>query len=182
MIRRLMVRMFFSGLRMLVGLGVFWLLLAWWSERQGVKKTEALLQGDESVRLDSFEVEYQQRRVRCTDPESLRYLERCFRENSPTRFDDRITYEVFLQFADGTRLGIRTDWSRAGFSLCMPGDRLLQDGGEPRAYVVFRPPMREPIKEMIDFLNDDSRKAKGVVLIMEGGTIRREADPSLIYP
>ncbi len=90
------------------------------TERRGVAKTEALLRGDDTVQLAAFAVEYQQRRVHCSDPESLRYLERCIREHAPTTFDDRITYRVSLRFAGGGRLVVRTDWSSGGFSLCCP--------------------------------------------------------------
>ena len=149
-------------------------------ERRGLARTEALLRGDEKVRLHAFEVVYQQRRVRCTDPESLRYIERCFRENSRADFDDRITYRVSLQFAGGGRLDMRTDWSKGGFSLCMPGDRLLQDGGEPRAWIVFRAPVPSRVQEMINFLNDYYRRARGKVLHLEAGTSWFETDDSLL--
>lgn len=174
------VSLFLSGLITTV---VLWLITAsWLSQRLGVKKTEAMLLGDDSVQLTGFEVQFHERQVRCSDPVSLRYFEKCFRENSPTEFDRRITYRVNLQYSGDGRLTIRTDWARGGFLLCMPGDTLLQDGGEPRAWVVFRPPIPEPVKEMIDFLNDESGKADGNVLIMEEGGNRREQDPTLLRP
>jgi hypothetical protein len=148
----------------------------------GTEKTEALLRGDETVQLNSFEIDFQQRRVLCSDPEAVRYLERCLRENEPKRRELGTTYRLKLRFASGGELDVRTNWFEGGFSLCMPGDRPLEDGGNPRCGVVFRPPVPSSVKEMIDFLDSDSPRAKGTVLILEDGAIRREFDPSLRSP
>lgn len=155
------------------------LATCWWLERRGVENTEALLRGDESVRLDSLEIAYQQRQVFCTDPVCLRYFERCFRENAPSQFDDRLLYRITLRFSSGGSISLLTDWSKSGFSLSMPGDRPLQDGGTPRAWVVFRAPIPGQVKEMIDFLFDESPIARGSVLFLESNGNRKETDPSL---
>lgn len=150
------------------------------SNHRGVEDAEAMLRGENSVRLSSLEIEYQQRCVRCSEPATLRYIERCIRENEPAQLDDRTTYLVRLGFENGGVLEARTDWGRPGFLLCMPGDRLLQDGGEPRACVVFRSPMPTHVHEMIEFLLDDSGKSRGTVLVIEPDGIRRASDSSLL--
>jgi hypothetical protein len=163
-----------------VGFFLFGWIAAWRDGRRGVERTEALLRGDRTARLESFDISYQQRRVHCTDPEVLRYFESCFREGDP-RYPNRggmVTYLLRLEFEGGGRLEALTYWSEGGFRLYMPYQS-TDTGEEPRGSAWFQPPVPAPVREMIDFLNEDSPRARGQVLILEPGARRRERDAPL---
>lgn len=146
----------------------------------GVAKMEALLQGDAAAQLESVEIDYQQRRVRCSDPDALRYLERCFREGDKRPgLGGGVTYRLRLRFAGGGRVDTTTYWSDNGFRLYMPYQE-TDTGEEPRVRVVFSPPVPVSVAEMLAFLDRPWQEVKGAVLVIEPGGVRRESDRSLV--
>src|SRR5438034_1200942 len=75
------------------------------ADRRGIERTESLLGGDTAVQLTSVEIRYRQRRVHCSDPDALRYLEECFREGDQhPGLGGGVTYLLRLQFAGGGNL------------------------------------------------------------------------------
>jgi hypothetical protein len=169
------------GLAVVAGLCLVATLVATWrSEQLGLKKAEALLRGDRKVQLEAIEIDYQQRGVRCSDLEALRYLEDRMRKNNPSRSDLGTTYRLRLRFAGGGSLTTTTYWFDGGFSVCMPGDTPLSDGGRPRCVVVFTPELPASVKEIVNFLDRPWQKVKGTVLILEPGAVRQEHDRSLV--
>ncbi|MCE9564129.1 MAG: hypothetical protein K8U57_18960 [Planctomycetes bacterium] len=147
---------------------------------EGIEKIKLLIRGKETVQLASFEIYYQQRRVRCSDPEALRYLESCLWKSRRKSLENAgLTYRLRLQFAGGGSVDACTYWSPEGFHLYVPGDTPAGDGGSPSGVVVFKSPMPASIKVMIDFLQSPNDMVMGTVLILEGGGMRRENDPSI---
>jgi hypothetical protein len=150
------------------------------AEQLGIKRTEALLAGDPEVQLASVEISCQKRRVRCSDPAALRYLEGCFRDGDQRpRFKAGCTYLLRLRFAGGGSVEAATYWSEGGFCLYMPYQE-TDTGEEPRVRVVFKPPMPQQVAEMLVFLDRPWQEVKGMVLVVEPGSIRREFDRSLV--
>ena len=172
----------FALVSALVVIGMY-LICSWSLARKGsIEKAEALLRGDKTAQLQAFEIDYQQLRVRCTDPEALRYLESCLHEGDPLPPNSAgLTYRLRLEFASGGSLEVTTYWCKRGFTLYMPY-QATDTGESPRGGALFKSPMPASVKEMIDFLNDDSGKSRAMVLILEPGAGRREHDPSLYRP
>jgi hypothetical protein len=146
----------------------------------GVAKLEALLRGDPTPQLESVEIDYQQRRVRCSDPDALRYLERCFREGDKRPgLGGGTWYRLRLRFAGGGQVDATTYWSDNRFRLYMPYQE-PDTGEEPRVRVAFRPSVPVPVAEMLAFLDRPWQEVKGVVLVVEPGGVRREFERSLV--
>src|SRR5262249_43355651 len=141
----------------------------WRAGQLGIKRTEELLAGDAEAQLASFEICYQQRRVHCSDPDALRYLERCLRDGDRRRgFGGGVTYLLRLRFVGGANLDARTYGSDGGFSFYMPYQE-TDTGEEPRARVVFKPPVPPAVAELVAFLDRPWQEVKGVVLVIEPG-------------
>jgi len=146
----------------------------------GIGKTEMLLQGDPAAQLQSLEISYQQRLVRCSDPDALRYLERCIREGDKRPgLGGGVTYLLRLRFVGGGQMDAATYWSENGFRLYMPYQE-TDTGEEPKVRVAFKPPVPQAVMEMVAFLDCPWEEVKGVVLVIEPGGIRREFDRSLV--
>jgi hypothetical protein len=157
---------------LLLGYGVMQLI----EERRGEQKTFALLAGDPSVRFERFQIDYQQRRVICTDPEVLRYLEERFRRHDRHRLELGTTYQLAIDYQGGGHHAFGTYWSESGdFSLSLPEHG---DGGPSHGILLTRPRPR-PLEEMIRFLCQKEGVA-GVVLILEPGGVHRERDQFLV--
>jgi hypothetical protein len=149
------------------------------SDSQGLSKAQALVQGDQTVALESVQIDSQQRRVVCTDPVALRYLEDCLRHSDPDRKAWGTSYRVQFRFVGGGTLDAFTYWSEDGFSISMPDE----DGtGEhwPTRGIVFQPPLPLAVAEMVDFLEHPRQEVKSNVLILEPGGTRREFDRALV--
>lgn len=158
---------------LLVGYGVAQLL----EGSRGEQKTIALLSGDASIRLKQIQIDYQQRRLICSDPEVLRYLEERFRTFDPNRRELGTTYRLSLAYEDGGAASFSTYWSDAGdFSLFVgdPGD-----GGKCHGILLTNPRPRA-VDELIGFLLADHQKIAGMILMLEAGGSRVERDESLV--
>jgi hypothetical protein len=93
--------------------------------RRGEQKTCALLSGDMNVRLQRIQIDYQQRRVICTDPEVLRYLEERFRRHEPEPDFLGTTYQLSLTYDGGGAQAFTSYWTDTGdFNLFLgePGE------------------------------------------------------------
>ncbi len=153
-----------------------------WQWQLGVQKAEALFQGNPGMRLKSVEIEFQQRRVLCSDPTALRYFEQCLSAGAKHDFDEGgVTYRLRLRFVGGGQVGTQTFWLKDGFCLFLPYQE-TDAGVRPKVSVAFSPPVPTAFTEIVDFLNRPYQEVKGVVLILESGGIRREFDRSLVFP
>ena len=149
------------------------------SDSQGLSKAQALVQGDQTVALESVQIDSQQRRVVCTDPVALRYLEDCLRRSDPDRKRWDTTYRVQFRFVGGGILDAFSYWSGDGFSISMPDE----DGtGEhwPTRGIVFQPPVPPAVEEMAAFLERPWQEVKGTVLFLKPGGTRREFERALV--
>src|SRR6185437_2566222 len=95
---------------LVAGYGVVQLIEGW----RGEQKTIALLSGEPNVRLKRLQIDYQQRRLVCTDPEVLRYLEERLRNHDPHYRELGTTYELSLSFEGGGNQSFFTYWSNSG--------------------------------------------------------------------
>lgn len=145
--------------------------------RRGEEKTRALLAGDPAVRLREVRIEYQQRRVVCTDPEVLRYLEDRLRRHEPDPDYLGTTYDLALSYNGGGAQSFASYWTDAGdFNLAL-GD--LGEGG--RGHGIRLPhPRPRGMEELASFLAKPNREAAGSVLILVSGGSRVERDESLV--
>ncbi|MBA4191277.1 MAG: hypothetical protein C0467_25120 [Planctomycetaceae bacterium] len=149
-------------------------------EDLGVRKTEALLQRRQTTHLRAIQIDNQQRRVRCSDPTILRYLEEYAQGGECAPDLGGVTYQLQLQFHDGGTVSVTSYWFPGGFKFFLPDDIPAGDGGTPRGVVLFKPPIPESMNTLIRFLDDPVAVARGTVLILDAGGIRKEYDRSLI--
>jgi hypothetical protein len=144
---------------------------------RGERKTAALLAADPDVRVERFQIDHQQRRVVCTDPEVLRYLEERFRRNDRGAGGGGVSYRLTLRYETGGTHAVETTWADDGdFSLSLSDD----DGFADRVGVALARPRPAAVDELVEFLDKDWKEVKGTVLILEAGGTRRERDESLV--
>lgn len=144
---------------------------------RGEQKTIALLSGDASIRLKQIQIDNQQRRLICSDPEILRYLEERFRNFDPNRRQLGTTYRLSLTYQDGGTQSFATYWSDTGdFSLFI-GD--AGEGGKCHGILLTQPRPRA-VDELIGFLLADHQEIAGTILRLEAGGSRVERDESLV--
>jgi hypothetical protein len=144
---------------------------------RGEWKTRALLAGDSNVRLRRVQIDYQQRRVVCTDPEVLRYLEGRFRGHEPEPQYLGTTYLLSLAYEGGGARAFVSYWADSGdFNLFLgePGE-----GGRGHGIRLPRPRPRG-VEELASFLVKQHDDVAGSVLILEAGGSRVERDSSLV--
>jgi hypothetical protein len=139
--------------------------------RHGEEKTRAMLAGNASVRLKRMQIDYQQRRVICNDPEVLRYLESRFRsyERDPDYLGT--SYQLTLTFEGGGCQSFASYWTDAGdfnFFLGEPGE-----GGTAHGIRLPQPRPRG-VEELVRFLAKPYQDVSGSVLILEEGGSRIE--------
>lgn len=103
---------------LLAGFGMAQLVDSW----RGEWKTIALLSGDANVRLIRLQVDYQQRRLVCSDPIVLRYLEERFRKYDPNRRELGTTYQMSLSYEGGGTRSFATYWGDSGDFALFIGD------------------------------------------------------------
>lgn len=141
--------------------------------RRGEEKTGALLSGDTIVRLQRIQIDYQQRRVMCTDPEVLRYLEERFRRHEPEPDFLGTTYRLSLTYEGGGTQAFASYWTDTGdFNLFLgePGE-----GGNGHGIRLTHPRPRG-VEELVNYLVKSHREVAGTVLILEAGGSRIERD------
>jgi hypothetical protein len=150
----------------------------WWlrETQRGGQKTHALLNGDPGARIKRLQLDSQMRRVICTDPAVLRYLEECFRaSDSKRRARGGYYYDLTVEYEGGGRDSFYTDWFKGGVSVS-PGD--YDDG--PRYVIAFSLPLPPDLEEVVRFLRKPHQEVQGQVLIVEPGGTHHELDRSLI--
>jgi hypothetical protein len=140
------------GMLLLLGIALVaaFLYQAYWQSCQGEENTAALLDGNQNVRLQRFEIEGQQRRVTCSDPVVLRYLEDCFRtKNDPNQKQSGLTFRLSLVFDDDSRFHREVSWCKENLALFV----FQHVGDGPATHnIVFPAPMPPKMKQIIDFL------------------------------
>jgi hypothetical protein len=141
----------------------------------GHDKTRALLHGDKDVRLARFEIDNNQRRVICTDPEVLRYLESRMSQNERRYRESGIGYQMTVHYEGGGNHSFLADWTDHDVALYPEGG----DGRVPNLILLPRP-MSPRVEELIEFLMSELRISAGKVMILEPGGIRYERNERLI--
>jgi hypothetical protein len=145
---------------------------------RGREKAAALFGGAEDVELERFEIEYQQRRVVCSDPVALRFLEECLRRGDTRCAQPGTSCRFRLWFSGGGAFKAETYWFAGGFSIRMP-DRAA-GGLHGRHGVCLPKPMPSQVKEMVDSLDRPWEEVRGTVLVLEPAGVRREHDITLV--
>ncbi len=156
-----------------VGYG-FWFVIDW---HQGEAKTIALLAGNETVKIRSLEIRAQQRKVICTDPEVLRYLEQQFRNHEPHPDFGGTSYHLRVRYEGGGSDELSTYWPNENKFCLFVGEP--GEGGKPHG-IHFPKPRPKGIDEIKAFLSATIKDVAGQVLILESGKSRIENNPSLI--
>ncbi|WP_435011234.1 hypothetical protein P12x_002540 [Tundrisphaera lichenicola] len=146
----------------------------WIFDGGGLSKMKALVRNDPSIRLDSLQINNNERRVICTDPAILRHFEEALRSSDPTKGRGGIRYEVELRFKGGGNFGVTTYWEADDFSISMPDEDPFGEKW-PTRRVEFKSPMPPPVKAMIDFLDSPTKEVRGTVLVIEPGGIHQES-------
>ena len=145
--------------------------------RRNEQMTRALLSGDTSIRLRQVQVDNQQRRVICTDPAVLRYLEERFRGQETGHAINGTWYHFSLFFDGGGTQELEASWADSGDFEVDLGDP--EDGGT--AHVVrLDQPRPQGLEVLIGFLNKPISEVAGAVLILDGDGSRIERDESLV--
>lgn len=145
--------------------------------QRGGQKTRAILAGDPNARLRQVRVEFQQRRVVCTDPEVLRYLEARFRGREPEPGHLGAAYQLTLTYDGGGSQAFESYWTDTGDFVLFLGE--AGEGGKGHGVRLVRPRPRG-VDEGANFLLKTNRVAAGGVLILEAGGSRIERDESLV--
>ena len=157
---------------LILGYGVLLLL----DNSMGERKTVALLAGNADIRLTSFRIKYQQRLVRCNDPQVLRYLEERIRQYDPKYQGMGTTYGLSLSYEGGGTASFATYWNEGKFSLFI-GD--AGEGGVGHGIVLVHP-RPQAVDELVHFLERDNREVAGTILVLEPDGSRFERDESLV--
>jgi hypothetical protein len=150
----------------------------WYAENaRGEQKTQALLSGDANVHLERLRIEWGQRRVICTDPQVLGYLEARFRQYNPNPVVARDlcgSYEWTLSYQGGGRHAIMTTLYDGGILLDFDSDF------PSRHEVSFPEPRPAAVDIVVKFLHRPYQEVKGIVLIVEPQGILQKYDDSLV--
>jgi protein-S-isoprenylcysteine O-methyltransferase Ste14 len=144
---------------------------------RGKQKTMQLLSGDESIHFDRFEIDYQQRRVICTDPVILGYLEERFLKADRDRDELGTFYQLTLYYKGGGHHEIQT-YFNGDFILCLRNYH--DEGMRPSHGILLTRPRAQAIDELVSFLKKDYREVAGTVMIVDSGTVRYERDEPLV--
>ena len=116
-----------------------------------------------------MQIDYQQIRVICTNPSTLRYLENCLRRHEEPRHGPKTTYELTLEYEGGGRATFGSYWHKSGFWLGLSENDI--DHGELQG-VSLAPPVPTEVEEIVGLLTQPE-KHEGTVLIIEpDGTAR----------
>lgn len=165
-----------------LALGVVAAAITLWSlhleeGRNGEKKAQALLAGNAVIQLKRIQIDYQQRRLICTDPKILRYLEERFRRHEPEPHYLGVTYELTLSYEGGGTQSFASYWTDAGdinLFLGEPGE-----GGRGHGIRLTRP-RPQGVDEMVEFLAKPHGEVAGIVMILDADGIRTTRDGSLV--
>lgn len=140
----------------------------------------ALLNGEATPNIVSFEATGQQRKVVCTDSEVLSYLKEIILRHPPiTSGAGCYVYEGYFKFEGGGTLEAIMLISISGFDLCM--DRREAFMGDSTHSVPLSQPQPEKLRQMFAFFEEPWETAAGKVTILENGVPpRTQSDSSLI--
>jgi hypothetical protein len=120
------------------------------SANRGETAAFAILNGDMRTRIVRMEIEGQQRKVICTDPAVLRYLEDCFRNSNRRKLPSGYSYEIKLFFEDGSRFSGDSYWCNEGFQTRVFGDAYFP----PTHDIELQSPIPDTVRRMVEFLNE----------------------------
>lgn len=151
-----------------------------YSHRVGERKLVALLNGDQTVDILSFEAKYQQRRLVCTDRDVLGYFKEMLLKH-PKEMTNAggFSYYGYITFAGGGTFDGRMSVGTNGFDISVSSQ--AAEEGFPTHSVLLVPPVPEKVRQVFEFLNEPPRKVAGTVLILkEGQNPERQYDASLV--
>lgn len=122
------------------------------SQKAGVERARALFRGDNTVLLAAIsENDYTGAwRDLFTEPEGLRYIERCLVSSSDdvAGLGGGTTIKLRLKFQDGEEVDAMSYWRKGGFVIYLPGT-YAGDGERPDGRVLFREPMPAGMRNII---------------------------------
>src|ERR1017187_1726119 len=93
------------------------LLVGGCSANKGEQKMLALLNGDQAQEIISFETQYQQRCMKCTDKEVLNYLKEALLKHSSKGDYLGASYKGYFKFKDGVVFETDMTIGKKGFSI-----------------------------------------------------------------
>lgn len=151
-----------------------------WNSRQtamGTAKLLSITSGANRYQLASMEVQYQQRRLICTDPVLLAEIQRHLAGAQRSMMGSGSTYETTFRLADGGSATLHSSWGANECSLSL-GD--VPEEGWPTHLIVFAEPLSEDLRKLLAFLNASNEEVAGQVLIFDGSGNRVEFDGTLV--
>lgn len=174
-----------TGIGVVVSIGVILTTAILYFHRIEVQNGErmlvAILNGDPKPEIQSIEVQYQQRRLVCTDREVIGYLKQMMLNHPNMTMADNYaySYEGKFMFRDGgafvCSLGITTN----GFTISIPSQAV--ENSFPTHYVLLRAPVPQKVRQIFEFFLEPYQKVAGTVLILkEGKNIEKQYDAALV--
>jgi hypothetical protein len=146
----------------------------------GEKKMVALLDGNQSINITRLEINFQQRRLFCTDTDVLRYLKEILAKH-PRGMSNTGggSYEGIFTFANGGQFKGALSIGTNGFYISIPSQ--AAEEAFPTHCVLLIEPVPEKVQQIFNFLNEPYQKIAGTVLILEEGkSIYTRHDESLV--
>jgi len=137
-------------LGIVIALIVGYICLSMWRSHRAEQNMLALVNGDRDIRLRHVEIHGQQRRVSCSDPVVLRYLESRMCESDSEDLKSGIIYYVVFEFEDGHWFNAHTCWFDGGFATWIEG--IPGEGTQPHIITLLKP-VPAKLREIIDFLD-----------------------------
>ena len=125
---------------------------------RGKDALDQLLNGDEQIHIVQLRIEYQQRRIICTNAQSLRYIEAQMRVRSLKQPNGGPSYLSNFWFSNGGFQSVYSSWGGDGFVLFFGDDREIE---RP---VFFSAPIPEKVGPMLRLLQARYEDVAGTVL------------------
>jgi len=162
-----------------IALGVL-MAAYFYNHRVGERKLIAILNGDQTDDIVSFETKYQQRRLVCTDRDVLGYLKKILLQHPNTMTNvGGFSYVGYFKFRGGGTFEGYMSIGTNGFDISI-SSQAAEEGCMTHS-VLLIPPLPDKVSQIIEFLNDPNEKAAGTVLILKDGKgAERHYDAALV--
>lgn len=140
---------------------------------------DRLLSGDTDVSITKIEIQYQQRRVLCSDKTVTSYLSDMMRQSSSPANGNGASYYFTFHFSTGRQYSLCGVVDATQFSLSVPNARPYELGISTHD-IVFRSPTPRRVNEIFHFLVLPWEEVGGLTLYSnENKLLRYEYVPSL---
>lgn len=128
----------------------------------------ALLNGDSTQNIISFETQYQQRRLKCTDKEVLKYFKEILSKPSENPGpNSAVSYMGYFTFEGGVVFKTYIGINGKVFTISIPSQ--AAEESFPTHTILLTEPIPEKVRQIFEFLDEPYQKVAGTVLIIEDG-------------